>query len=127
MTFNNISIQNLNVWNFDNSNDNSLVLDVDFYSNKFLLMGDVSTKVENKLIKTYGLSLKADYLKLGHHGSNTSSSDEFIKIVSPKEAIISCGVNNIYNHPSKQVIDTLNKYKIKIRRTDLEGTISYYF
>lgn len=127
LTFNNISIQNLNVWNFDNSNDNSLVLDVDFYSNKFLLMGDVSTKVENKLIETYGLSLKADYLKLGHHGSNTSSSDEFIKIVSPKEAIISCGVNNIYNHPSKQVIDTLNKYKIKIRRTDLEGTISYYF
>ena len=127
LTFNNISIQNFNVWNFDNSNDNSLVLDVDFYSNKFLLMGDVSTKVENKLIETYGLSLKADYLKLGHHGSNTSSSDEFIKIVSPKEAIISCGVNNIYNHPSKQVIDTLNKYKIKIRRTDLEGTISYYF
>ena len=127
LIFNNISIQNLNVWNFDNSNDNSLVLDVDFYSNKFFLMGDVSTKVENKLIETYGLSLKADYLKLGHHGSNTSSSDEFIKIVSPKEAIISCGVNNIYNHPSKQVIDTLNKYKIKIRRTDLEGTISYYF
>ena len=127
LSFNNILIQNLNVWDFENSNDNSLVLNIDFYNNKFLLMGDASTKVENKLIETYGDFLKADYLKLGHHGSNTSSSNNFIKIVSPKEAIISCGVNNIYNHPSKQVIDILNKYKIKIRRTDLEGTISYYF
>ena len=69
--------------------------------------------------------IPCDILKLGHHGSDTSSSDKFIQYISPKEAIVSCGKNNKFGHPSKSVVDTLNKYRIPIRRTDLEGTITY--
>ena len=69
--------------------------------------------------------LVVDYVKIGHHGSSSSTSEEFIKYYHPKEAIISVGKNNKYNHPSSQVITILNKYQIKIRRTDEEGTIKY--
>ena len=88
-------------------------------------MGDATKKIEEKIMKD-NKDLVVDYLKVGHHGSNTSSSEEFIKFYHPKEAIISVGKNNKYNHPSSQVIDTLKKYQIKIRRTDEEGTIKYH-
>ena len=70
-------------------------------------------------------SIKCDILKVGHHGSNTSTCEEWLNYLSPKEAIISCGKNNKYGHPNKEVVSLLNKHKIKIRRTDLEGTIVY--
>ena len=93
---------------------------------KFLFMADADKEVEKSIIEKYNLK-DIDFLKVGHHGSNTSSSYEFLKKLSPKEAIISCGVNNIYHHPHEEVINNLNKLKIKIRRTDKEGTISYIF
>ena len=71
--------------------------------------------------------LKATYLKCGHHGSNTSTSSEFVSWLRPKEAIISCGENNQYGHPHKEVIDALKKENVIIRRTDQEGTITYRF
>ena len=62
---------------------------------------------------------------MGHHGSNSSTCEEWITYLNPKEAIVSCGKNNKYGHPNKEVVDVLNKYRITIRRTDLEGTIKY--
>ena len=72
-------------------------------------------------------SLKVDYLKVGHHGSKTASDYSFIKCVNPTEAIISCGKDNIYHFPHQEVIDILKSCNVKIRRTDLEGTIKYSF
>ena len=116
-------IENLNTFNFDNDNDSSLVLKTTFINKTFLFMGDASTKVEDAMLQKYNVD--CDILKAGHHGSKTSSSDKFIKAASPEEAIISVGATNYYGHPNKEVIQTLEKYNVKIRRTDLEGTIRY--
>lgn len=121
----NLLFENFNIYNFSDNNDRSLVLMLNFYGNKFLFMGDTSKDVEEVIMKDFNVD--ADYIKLGHHGSKTSTGEEFIRAVSPKEAIISCGLNNYYGHPNKEVLDILEKENIKIRRTDLEGTISYYF
>ena len=121
----NLLFENFNIYNFSDSNDRSLVLMLNFYGNKFLFMGDASKDVEEVIMKDFNVD--ADYIKLGHHGSKSSTGEEFIRAVSPKEAIISCGLNNYYGHPNKEVLDILEKEDIKIRRTDLEGTISYYF
>ena len=121
----NLLFENFNIYNFSDSNDRSLVLMLNFYGNKFLFMGDASKDVEEVIMKDFNVD--ADYIKLGHHGSKTSTGEKFIRAVSPKEAIISCGSNNYYGHPNKEVLDILEKEDIKIRRTDLEGTISYYF
>lgn len=119
-----IKLKNINHYTAIDDNDKSLVFNLSFLSSKWLLMGDASINVENYLIKE-GVDIDCDYLKVGHHGSKTSTSDAFLKASSPKEAIISVGKKNSYKHPSKEVIDRLNKYNVKIRRTDLEGTICY--
>lgn len=123
------SVGDINLINLNNSsggedNDKSLVLSLNFMNKKFLFMGDASTKVEKNLIKQ-GYDLDCDILKIGHHGSKSSTSEEFIKATSPSTAIISVGGNNYYGHPTNEVLNLLNKYDIKIRRTDIEGTISY--
>ncbi len=120
----NLEFENLNTFYFEEANDNSLVLSLDFIGKKFLFMGDASQKTEEKIMSKYDVD--CDILKVGHHGSKTSSSDQFIRNCSPKEAIISCGEKNYYGHPNKEVTDILNKYNVKIRRTDLEGTICYF-
>lgn len=117
--------ENLNTFNFTEENDCSLVLKLNFMNKNWLFMGDASTKVEEKILEKYTF-VQCDVLKVGHHGSNTSSSEKFIKYLKPKEAIISVGATNYYGHPNQEVIDRLNKYNVKIRRTDLEGTISYF-
>ncbi len=123
-----IHIQNLNVYSelFTDENSKSLVLYAEIYNRTFLFTGDAPKEIEKAIIID-NPNLNIDYLKVGHHGSNTSSLDDFIRLISPQEAIISCGVNNSYDHPNKEVLRTLTKYKIKIRRTDLEGTIKYKF
>lgn len=108
----------------EDDNDNSLVISFAISNTKFLLMGDASKKVEQKLIKA-NVDLSSDILKIGHHGSKTSTSEDFINKVNPKEAVISVGKNK-YGHPTKDVISLLEKYQITIRRTDIEGTITYY-
>ncbi|MFA7193241.1 MAG: MBL fold metallo-hydrolase, partial [Bacilli bacterium] len=87
------------------------------------LMGDASTAVEKTLISQEE-DIESDVLKIGHHGSKTSTSEEFLNAVNPKEAVISVG-KNYYGHPHPDVISLLNRNNIKIRRTDLEGTITY--
>ena len=123
-----LEFENLNIYrnfNYD-ENYNSLVLNFKIKNNSFLLMGDAPKEIEKKIIKD-NKNIKCDYLKVGHHGSNTSTCEEFVKTIKPKEAIISCGYKNFYNHPHKEVIDILNKYNVKIKRTDIEGTIKYKF
>ena len=113
-----------NIITSSEDNDGSLVLGFSLCKKDFLIMGDAPIKVEKDIIKTYQ-HIDCDILKAGHHGSNTSTCDEFVKYLSPKEAIISCGKNNKYGHPHKSVIETLNRNNVKIRSTYIEGTITY--
>ena len=119
-----ITINNLNTFDFEEENDNSLVLSLEFIGKKFLFTGDASVKTEEKILEQYNVD--CDILKVAHHGSNTSTSEKFLKEASPNQAIISCGAKNSYGHPNQEIIDRLNKYGVKIRRTDEEGTICYF-
>ena len=119
----NIYLENINFYDGD-ENDSSLVFLLDFMNKKWMLTGDASIASEKYIISS-GINIDCDILKVGHHGSSTSSCEEFIKATSPSEAIISCGAKNKYGHPNKEVIERLQKYNVKIRRTDEEGTISY--
>ena len=119
-----LNINNLNTYNFDEANDNSLVLSLDFMGKKFLFMGDASVETEEKILEKYDVD--CDILKVGHHGSNTSTSEKFLKAASPNEAVVSCGAKNKYGHPHESIIERLKKYNVKIRRTDEEGTICYF-
>lgn len=123
-----LSIKNLNIYGvkYTDENDKSLVLYLNLNNKYFLFMGDASTSIEKEIMENYE-TLSCDYLKVGHHGSKTSSSLEFLKFVNPKEAIISCGKNNRYKHPHDITIKNLTSLNIKIRRTDVEGTIKYKF
>ena len=84
-------------------------------------MGDASSNVENYIMSKYNLS-DISFLKVGHHGSRTSSSKDFIDYVTPKISLISLGRGNIYGHPNKEVLENLNDSKIY--RTDLDGSIN---
>lgn len=107
------------------SNDSSIVIQTNINHQTFLFMGDLEETMEHKLVDIYGSKLKSDILKIGHHGSNTSTSLRFLIAVNPSVAIISVGRENRYGFPDKNVLERLNKYNIKILRTDLHGTISY--
>lgn len=107
---------------YNNENDNSIVCLLSAYNYKFLFMGDASVKTETDLLKKYNIS-NVDVLKIGHHGSDTSSGKTFIDATAPRYAVISVGKNNRYGHPKKSVVDNLNKSKIY--RTDIDGTINF--
>lgn len=104
------------------SNYTSLVLRLDFGDNSFLFTGDAYSFQEKEMILR-GVALDSDVLKVGHHGSKTSSSEEFLEKVSPQFAVVSAGKGNSYGHPHSEVLERLEKYGIKISRTDLEGDI----
>lgn len=110
----------LNTGIYDNENDNSNVIYFNYNDYKFLLMGDASTKREEDILNKYNLK-DIDFFKVGHHGSNTSSSKEFINTISPKNAIISVGKKNRYGHPKEEVLKTLSNSTIY--RTDINGSI----
>ena len=107
---------------YDNENDNSNVIYTELNGYKFMFMGDASKLKEEDIIKKYKLA-KIDFLKVGHHGSKTSSSKEFISKINPKYSIISVGRKNRYGHPNKEVLDNLNNSKIY--RTDQDGSIMF--
>lgn len=107
---------------YNNENDNSSVLYLKLSNYKFLFMGDASINVEDKLIKTYSLN-DIDVLKVGHHGSKTSSSKNFINYINPKYSIISVGKNNLFGHPNKEVLKILEQSEIF--RTDKNGSIEF--
>ena len=107
---------------YDNENNNSNILYFSIYGNKFLFMGDAGVKVEEDLMNKYNLE-NITVLKVGHHGSNTSSSKNFIDYINPLISIISVGRNNRYNHPNTEVLDNLSNRIIY--RTDINGTIKF--
>ena len=107
---------------YDNENDNSNVIYTDINGYKFLFMGDAGVEVEKEILKEYNLP-DIDVLKIGHHGSKTSSDKEFINEINPKYSIISVGKNNRYGHPNKEVLENLQKSKIY--RTDQDGSIMF--
>lgn len=107
--------------NYNNLNDYSAVLKLDYLDRSFLFTGDAEKEGE----ETISMDYKTDVLKVGHHGSDTSTTDDFLKKASPKYAIISAGKNNKYNHPSDITIKKLKDKGIKIYRTDTNGTIIF--
>jgi len=112
----------LNNGTYDNENDNSSVIYTELNNYKFLFMGDAGVEVEEDLIEKYNLQ-EIDVLKVGHHGSKTSSSEEFINDINPKYSVISVGKNNRYGHPNDNVLDNLEDSKIY--RTDQDGSIMF--
>jgi competence protein ComEC len=105
-----------------NPHDDGVVAMLKYGEFEVMLTGDIETKVERRLIME-GYDLDSDVLKVGHHGSKTSSSEEFLSAVSPEVAIIQVGVKNRYGHPSPEVLERLENYDIKYYRNDLNGDI----
>lgn len=112
----------LNTKEYDNENDNSNVIYTELYGYKFMFMGDAGVGKEKDILNKYNLS-NIDVLKVGHHGSKTSSSKSFINETNPKYSIISVGKNNRYGHPNKEVLNNLENSKIY--RTDQVGSIMF--
>lgn len=120
------------------TNTASIITRLVYGENEFLLTGDSPSAIENYLVNKYrsqgesfkklqglSLGLQSDVLKAGHHGSRTSSSDNFVRAVSPEYAVISAGKDNRYGHPHEEVLDLFNKLNIKILRTDIDGRIIF--
>lgn len=106
----------------DNLNNWSIGLRLVYGKNSFVLCGDAEKEAEEDMAAG-GLPLKADVLKLSHHGSSTSSAPGFMDKVDPEYAVISCGKNNDYGHPHREILEMLKKRNIKALRTDQLGTI----
>ena len=107
---------------YDNENDNSNVIYIEIDGYKFLFMGDAGVDKEKDILEKYNIT-NIDVLKVGHHGSKTSSGKEFIDEINPKYSIISVGKNNRYGHPNKEVLNNLEGSKIY--RTDKNGSIMF--
>ena len=114
----NHTIYLLNNTKYNNENDNSIITYFTYQKYKFLYMGDASITTEDNLLENYNLN-NISILKVGHHGSNTSSSKDFISQINPSISLISVGENNIYHHPNKEVINNLSKSRIY--RTDINN------
>jgi len=130
MSFGNVRLYILNdttnyeYINFD-SNNNSGIIKIIHGNNSILFVGDAEKESERLMINEYGKFLKSDILKIGHHGSKSSSSQVFIDQVSPKIGLISAGLNNSFGHPTKLIIDRFTSSDVKLYRTDLEGAIIF--
>lgn len=109
-----------------NDNNTSIVMRVQDGEFSALLTGDAEEELERHLVQEYGARLHAKILKVGHHGSNTSSIQEFVDIVAPEIAVISSGKGNKYGHPTERVLRRFERASTTIRRTDVEGDVIYY-
>ena len=107
---------------YDELNNYSVTVKITYGIHSFLFMGDAEMLSEDEMLGA-GYNLSADVLKVGHHGSDSSSGKEFLKAVDPDYAVISCGAENKYNHPHKKTLNALKK--IKVLRTDLDNTIIF--
>ncbi len=104
-------------------NAGSVVVRAEYGSVRMMMMGDAEKGEEERLVESYGEQLRADVLKVGHHGSNTSSTAPFLALVRPRVALISVGAGNMYGHPSASVLRGLTAIGAAVLRTDLEGSI----
>lgn len=107
---------------YEDLNNYSVVVKLEFGSNSFLLTGDAEAVSESEILAK-GFNVKADLLKIGHHGSRSSTTEAFLSKVNPKYAIISCELGNDYGHPHKGTMDKLKNKNISVYRTDELGTI----
>jgi len=124
---NNIPFQVLSpVRDTGSDNENSLVIYTEIGGKSWLFTGDVGVETEKEIMKNYS-RLSIDVLKVGHHGSKSSTDESFIKHIEPLYALVSVGENNTYGHPAKEVIDTLEDNGVFIMRTDQQGAIIYKF
>ena len=112
----------LNSKDYGNENDNSNVIYTELNGYKFMFMGDAEETSEQDMIST-GMNLDCDVLSVGHHGSASSTTWDFLEATSPSYAVISCGINNQYNHPSADTMGRLSDMGIPVFRTDKQGTI----
>ena len=122
LNIDNYKLYFLQTKDYDNENDNSNVIYTELNGYKFMFMGDASITTEKEILNKYNLS-DIDVLKVGHHGSKTSSGKEFINEINPKYSVISVGKNNRYGHPNKEALDNLSESKIY--RTDKDGSIMF--
>lgn len=109
---------------YEDLNNWSAVLKVQYGNNFFLLTGDAQSESEQEMLAS-GANLKADVLKVGHHGSHSSTTPTFLKAVSPKNAVISVGAGNDYGHPHQETLAKLAAAGIKVYRTDRDGTVIF--
>lgn len=107
---------------YEDVNNYSIVIKLIYKDTSFLFTGDAEGESEKEILKS-GYNIKADVLKVGHHGSASSTTEKFLNEVSPKYAVISCGKENKYGHPHKETIKALNTKNIQLYRTDKIGTI----
>lgn len=105
-------------------NNNAIVCMVKYKNRRILFTGDIEKVAENEMVKEYTNGLKADILKVGHHGSKTSTTKEFLDLINPSVALIGVGQNNKFGHPNEDVIKRLEEKNIQIYRTDEMGEIS---
>jgi competence protein ComEC len=103
----------------DDMNNSSIIIKITYGSKSFLFIGDAETEELNTITS----DMSADVLKVGHHGSRTSTTEKFLQEVNPEYAVISCGKDNDYGHPHSEVIALLNQFDITYYRTDTQGTI----
>ena len=104
----------------------SIIVKVSYGDTSFLLTGDSPIAIENYISTLYGNSLKSDVLKLGHHGSKTSTSNMFLGLVSPSYAVVSAGEGNRYGHPHQEIISKVKKFEVEIFETSKNGSIVFY-
>jgi len=106
----------------DDGNNSSIVLKLDYGSVSFVFAGDAEVEAEQEILRHYN-SIPAEVLKVGHHGSSTSTSSAFLSAVSPDYAVIMVGVDNPYGHPHSETLSKLKAAGVKVYRTDLHGTV----
>ncbi|MBQ0084649.1 MAG: hypothetical protein KBS65_00215, partial [Prevotella sp.] len=109
----------------DNVNELNTVYIIHYGKIKVMVTGDLTTEDEAKILDRYRGkdTLQCDVLKVGHHGSKTSSSDEFLDAVNPRIAVISVGAHNSYGHPNQEILDRLQNHGIAVYRTDINGAV----
>ncbi len=110
---------------YSDSNNASMVLKMEYQEKTFLFTGDIGEESEKQIVETY-VNLDCDVLKVAHHGSKYSSTDEFLQLISPETAVISCGLNNSYGHPADETLERLCNADAEIYRTDISGAIIMY-
>lgn len=110
------------VKNYSDANENSIVVQLAYGKNRFLFMGDAEEKAERDILAA-GYDLECDVLKLGHHGSYTATSLDFLRRADPVYGVISCGRDNSYGHPHAETLAKLEDEDVQVYRTDTMGTI----
>ena len=114
----------MGLYDIHDTNESSAVIKIEYLNKSFIFMADVSAYVEDLLIQEYGNELDCDVVKISHHGSDTSSSLDFLQMVSPDYAVISVGQNS-YGHPTTEVLENINTVNAKLLRTDINGSIAF--